>query len=64
MLKAAEEALHKAETEAVSDREFDSFKTQSEHTQTWMKEQKQKLLSLGGHMECEQRLQVSQVSPV
>ncbi|XP_047197727.1 nesprin-2 isoform X1 [Hippoglossus stenolepis] len=60
VMKAAEEALHKAETEAASDREFDSFKTQSEDTQTWMKEQKQKLLSLGGHMQCEQRLQVSQ----
>ena len=64
VMKAAEEALHKGEAEAASNREFDSFKNQSEDTQTWMKVQKQKLLSLGGHMQCEQRLQVSQVSPV
>ncbi|CAB1456440.1 unnamed protein product [Pleuronectes platessa] len=62
VMEAAEEALHKAEADAASDREFDSFKTQSEQTQTWMKEQKQKLLSLGGHMQCEQRLQVSQAA--
>lgn len=62
VLQAAEENLNKAETEAATDKDFDAFKSQSESTQSWIKEQKQKLSSLVSHMPFEERLQVAQVS--
>lgn len=62
MLQAAEEGLNKAGTEATTERDFDAFKTQSESLQSWIREQKQKLVSLSSNMPFEERLQVAQVS--
>lgn len=62
VLQAAEEGLNKAKTEASTEKDFDSFKTQSEGVQSWIQEQKQKLLPLSSHMPFEERLQVAQVS--
>lgn len=62
ILQAAEEALNKAQTDATTERDLDDFKTQSESIQSWIREQKQKLLSHGSHMQLEERLQVAQVS--
>lgn len=62
VLQAAEEGLKKAETEAAAGKDFDVFKAQNESNQSWVKEQKQKLLSLGTQMPLEERLQVAQVS--
>lgn len=62
VLKAAEEVLNKAETEAASEKEFDAFKAQTESVQSWIKEQKQKLMSLGSYMQFEERLQIAQVT--
>ncbi|CAI5697152.1 unnamed protein product [Oreochromis niloticus] len=59
-LQGAEEALKQAETEEATKRDFDAFKTQSETIQSWIKEQKQKLLSLGSHMHFEERSQIVQ----
>lgn len=60
MLKAAEEALHQAETEATAEDDLTGFRAQSTDVQSWIKEQRQKLLSSSGQM-FEQRLQVTQV---
>ncbi|XP_028420977.1 nesprin-2 [Perca flavescens] len=60
VLQAAEDGLNKAQTDAATERDFDAFKSQSESIQCWIKEQKQKLLSLGSHMPFEERLQVAQ----
>ncbi|XP_071368199.1 nesprin-2-like [Centroberyx affinis] len=60
VLQAAEEALNKAERQAVLERDFDTFKTQNEGVQSWIRDQKQKLLSLGSHMSFEERLQIAQ----
>ena len=64
MMKAAEEALNKAQTEATTEEEFVVFKRQNESVQSWIRERKQKLSSLGSHVPFEERLQVAQVSSV
>lgn len=61
-LQGAEEALKQAEAEEATKRDFDAFKTQSETIQSWIKEQKQKLLSLSSHMHFEERSEIVQVS--
>ncbi|XP_063764360.1 nesprin-2-like [Eleginops maclovinus] len=60
VLQAAEEGLTKAESEAATGKDFDAFKTRNESIQSWIKEQKQKLLSLASQMPFEERLQVAQ----
>lgn len=62
VLKAAEQALKKAEAEAEAQKAFEAFKIQNENIQSWVKEQKQKLLSLSSQMQFEERLQIVQVS--
>lgn len=62
VLQAADEALHKAESEAATETQFEAFRSRSESVQSWIKEQKKKLLSHGSHMQFEERLQVAQVS--
>lgn len=62
VLQAAEEALNEAETEAATEMQFEAFRSQSESIQSWIKEQKKKLLSTGSHVQFEERLQVAQVS--
>lgn len=61
-MKTAEEALSKAEAEATTEEEFIAFKSQSESIRSWIREQKQKLASLGSHVPFEERLQTAQVS--
>lgn len=61
VLKAAEEAYNLAENEASSEKKFDAFKEQNETFQSWMREQKQKLMGVGGQMQFEERLQTVQV---
>ncbi|XP_075344165.1 uncharacterized protein LOC142402517 [Odontesthes bonariensis] len=60
VLQSAEEALNQAENEAASERDFNDFKNQNEAIQSWVREQKQKLLDLSSHMEFEERLQIAQ----
>lgn len=60
--QAAQEAQEKTGTEAAANKDYDAFKSQSEKTQAWIREKKQKLMSLGGQMPFEERLQVAQVS--
>ncbi|KAM6917368.1 uncharacterized protein PEZ65_013189 [Lycodopsis pacificus] len=60
VLQAAEEGLTGAEAEAAAGTDFDAFKAQSESIQSWIREQRQKLLPLGSHMQFEERLQVTQ----
>lgn len=62
VLQAAEEALNKAEAQAALEEDVDAFRSQSEGVQSWIREQKQKLLSLGSHMPFEERLRAAQVS--
>lgn len=57
MLRAAEEA----ETEACTEGQLVDFKKQSESAQAWIREKKQKLLSLGVHIPFEERIQIAQV---
>ncbi|KAG7509989.1 nesprin-2-like [Solea senegalensis] len=60
VMKAAEETLDEAERDATAQSELNAFKIQSEDVQSWMKEQKQRLLSLGGQTQFDERLQISQ----
>nr|XP_029131758.1 nesprin-2 [Labrus bergylta] len=60
VLHAAQDALDKTGTEVAAQRDFDAFKSQCESVQSWIKEPKQKLLSLGSHMPFEERLKVAQ----
>ncbi|KAG8013457.1 Nesprin-2 [Nibea albiflora] len=60
VLQAAEEALNKAETDATIGRDYEDFKTNSESAQSWIKEQKQRLLSHGSREQVEERLQAAQ----
>lgn len=60
-VKAAEEARSRAETEADTERDFVAFKSRSEITQSWIREQKQKLLSIGSQLPFEERIQTAQV---
>ncbi|CAJ1074541.1 LOW QUALITY PROTEIN: nesprin-2 [Xyrichtys novacula] len=62
VLQAAQQALDKTGTEAAAEKDFDAFKTQSEGIQSWIREQKQKLLSPGSQMPFEERLQVAQAT--
>lgn len=62
VLRAAEEALNKAETEAATERKSNDFKTQGDIIQSWIKEQRQKLSeALGSQTQYEQRLHIAQV---
>lgn len=61
-LQAAEEALREAETRAIVDKDLDAFRTQNESVQSWIRDQAQKLKSLGGHIQSEEKLQAAQVS--
>ncbi|XP_041669127.1 nesprin-2-like [Cheilinus undulatus] len=58
--QSAQKALDKTGTEVAARKDYDAFKSQSEDAQSWMKEQKQKLLALSSQMPCEERLQVAQ----
>ncbi|RVE56937.1 hypothetical protein OJAV_G00211230 [Oryzias javanicus] len=60
VLRAAGAALKQAEEDAASVRNFEAFKAQTERVQTWIREQRQKLLDLGSHAEFEERLQTAQ----
>lgn len=60
--QTAEEAFNKAETQALLDKDLDTFKTQNENIQSWIKEQEHKLQSVVGHMQVEEKLQIAQVS--
>ena len=62
VLQTAEEAVNKAETQELLDKELDAFKTQNESVQSWIRDRDQNLQSLGGHMQVEEKLQIAQVS--
>lgn len=55
------QAAEEAEAEAVADRDVEALKTEGEALQRWIKEQRQKLLALGSHVEFETRMQTAQV---
>lgn len=61
-LQTAEEALNKAETQGVLEKDLDAFKTKNENVLSWIKDQEQNLQSLGGCMQVEEKLQIAQVS--
>ncbi|XP_055361732.1 nesprin-2-like isoform X2 [Betta splendens] len=61
VLRAAEEAVNKAETEAAKERDFNDFKSQSDSIRSWITEQRQKLSeTFSSHTQYEERLQVAQ----
>ena len=62
VLQVAEEALNKAETQGLLDKDLDAFKTQNESVQSWIRDRDQNLQSLGGHMQVEEKLRIAQVS--
>lgn len=61
-LQAADEALNKAEAEAEADRHFEALRSHSDDVQSWIQQQKKKLMSSGTHVQFEERLQVAQVT--
>lgn len=61
-LQAAEAALNKAEAQALLDKDLGAFKTHNESFQSWIKDQNEKLASVGGHVQVEEKLHVTQVS--
>lgn len=62
VLQTAEDALNKAETRVLLDKDLDTFKTQNESVQSWIGDREQNLQSLAGHMQVEEKLQIVQVS--
>lgn len=61
-LQTAEEALNKAQTQAMLDKGLDTFRTQSENIQSWIRDQEHKLQSVVGHMQVEEKLEAAKVS--
>lgn len=61
-LRTAEDALNKAKTQGVLEKDLDAFKTKNENVQSWIRDQEQNLRSLGGCMQVEEKLQTAQVS--
>ena len=61
-LQTVEQAIKKAEAQVLLDQDFDSFKTQNEDVQSWIRDQEQNLQSLGGCMQVEEKPQIAQVS--
>lgn len=62
VLQAAEEALNKTETDDATERQLEAFKSQSESVQSWIKEQKKKLMMTSRHVPFEERIQAAHVS--
>ncbi|XP_043997936.1 nesprin-2-like isoform X3 [Gambusia affinis] len=60
LLHDAEVAAKHAESQAGFEREFKAFRNLDESFQSWMREQRQKLLGLGGHMQFEEQWQIVQ----
>lgn len=59
-LQAAEEALSKAETRALLDKDIEAFHAHAESVQSWIRDHDANLRSLSGHvMQAEGKLQVS-----
>lgn len=61
VLQATEDALCKAETQALLNKQFDGFQSQNQSVESWIRDQNQILVSLGDHMQVEEKLQVIQV---
>lgn len=61
LLQTAEEVLNKAQDEAGVYKQFEDFKSQINDVQTWIKEQKRKLMSTGSHIQFEERMQIVKV---
>lgn len=61
-LQTAEEDLNKAETQALLDKDLDTFRNQNENIQSWIICQEHKLQSAVGHVQVEEKLEVSKVS--
>ena len=61
-LQTAEEALDKAETQALLDKDLVAFETQKENVQSWIRDQEQNLQAAGGQMQVEEKLRIARVS--
>lgn len=61
-LQTAEEALNKAQTQALLDKRLDTFRTQSETIQSWIRDQEHKLQSVVGFMQVDKKLEAAKVS--
>lgn len=61
-LQAAQEALRKAETQAILEKDIEAFQTHNESVQSWITDQDQNLKSISGHVQVEEKLQAAQVS--
>lgn len=61
LLQTAEEVLNKAQTEADTREQFDSFKSQIEDVQMWIRDQKKKVMSTSSHTPFDERLQIVKV---
>ncbi|KAJ0009234.1 hypothetical protein NQD34_016649 [Periophthalmus magnuspinnatus] len=59
--QAAEKALNAAQSEAAVQRDYEALKDQWEKLQTWIREQKQKVMSVTALETFEERLQLAQV---
>lgn len=61
LLQTAEEVLSKAQTEADTREQVDSFKSQIEDVQMWIRDQKKTLVSTSSQMPFEERIQIFKV---
>lgn len=61
LLQTAEEVLNKAQTEADAQQQVDSFKSQIEDVQMWIRDQKKTLMSTSSHMPFDERIQIVKV---
>lgn len=61
-LQTAEEALNKAETQALLDKDFDAFRSHNDDVQTWIRDQEHNLQFAVGYMQIGEKLQAAQVS--
>lgn len=61
LLQKAEEVLNKAQTEADTQEQVDSFKSQIEDVQIWIRDQKKRLMSPSSHMPFDERIQIVKV---
>lgn len=61
LLQTAEEVLNKAQTEADAQQQVDSFKSQIEDVQMWIRDQKKTLMSTSSHMPFDERIRIVKV---
>lgn len=61
-LKAAEEALSKAEMQVLLDKQLEALQSKNDSFRSWIEELSENLTSLRGHQNPEEKLKIAQVS--